>query len=194
MLGSFGSKLMDAGHRETQTASPPPKSSTPEAIVPASRPPVERTTKAEVISTFGPGLSVVGKISSDHAMQIFGKVEGELRASQVLIGDGAEVNGNVFAQDLTVRGYVKGTIRAVRVKLQGNGAIDGDIFHRALSIEENASFEGSSHRMDDPLETTKGEAMATPRQNLQSRVSPHSNGQEAVAVIGRNSDLEQAPP
>jgi cytoskeletal protein CcmA (bactofilin family) len=78
------------------------------------------------------------------------RIEGELRASQLLISDGAQVEGNVIAQDVTVCGRVKGTIRAVRVKLQNGGAVEGDIFHRSLSIDENSQFEGSSRRVENP--------------------------------------------
>jgi cytoskeletal protein CcmA (bactofilin family) len=75
-----------------------------------------------------------------------------LRASELLISDGAQVEGSVIAQDLTVRGRVKGTIRAVRVKLQDGAAVEGDIFHRSLSIDENSLFEGSSRRVENPTD------------------------------------------
>ena len=32
------------------------------------------------------------------------------------------------------------------------GAVEGDIFHRSLSIEENSQFEGSSRRVENPIE------------------------------------------
>jgi cytoskeletal protein CcmA (bactofilin family) len=89
-------------------------------------------------------------------VQIFGRIEGELRASDLLINDGAQVEGNVIAQDVTVCGSVKGTIRAVRVKLQNGGAVEGDIFHRSLAIDENSLFEGSSRRVENPTEASSG--------------------------------------
>jgi cytoskeletal protein CcmA (bactofilin family) len=87
-------------------------------------------------------------------VQVFGRIEGELRASDLLISDGAQVEGNVIAQDLTVCGSVKGTIRAVRVRLQNGGAVEGDIFHRSLAIDENSLFEGSSRRVENPTEAS----------------------------------------
>src|SRR5207253_490430 len=95
-------------------------------------------------------MSIVGKIDCKGPAQIFGRIEGELRASDLLISDGAQVEGNVIAQNLTVCGRVKGTIRAVRVKLQDGGAVEGDIFHRSLSIDENSQFEGSARRSVEP--------------------------------------------
>ena len=61
-------------------------------------------------------MSIVGKIECNGPAQVFGRIEGELRASDLLISDGAQVEGNVIAQGVTVCGRVKGTIRAVRVK------------------------------------------------------------------------------
>ena len=78
---------------------------------------------------------------------MFGRIEGELRASDLLIGDGAQIEGSVIAQNVTVCGRVKGTIHAVRVKLQNGGAVEGDIFHKSLSIDESSLFEGLSRRV-----------------------------------------------
>jgi cytoskeletal protein CcmA (bactofilin family) len=101
-------------------------------------------------SCIGSGMSVVGKIECDGPAQVFGRIEGELRASDLLIGDGAQIEGSVIAQNVTVCGCVKGTIRALRVKLQSGGAVEGDIFHKSLSIDENSLFEGSSRRVENP--------------------------------------------
>jgi cytoskeletal protein CcmA (bactofilin family) len=103
-------------------------------------------------STIGSGMSIVGNIECNGPAQVFGRVKGELRASELLIGDGAQIEGSVIAQDVTVCGRVKGTIRGVRVKLQDGGAVEGDIFHRSLSIDENSMFEGSSRRVENPTE------------------------------------------
>jgi cytoskeletal protein CcmA (bactofilin family) len=112
----------------------------------------EPTTNAGMASCIGSDMSIVGKIDCNGPAQVFGRIEGELRASQLLISDGAQVEGNVIAQDITVCGRVKGTIRAVRVKLQNGGAVEGDIFHRSLSIDENSQFEGSSRRVENPMD------------------------------------------
>jgi len=112
----------------------------------------EPVTKAEMASCIGSDMSIVGKIECNGPAQVFGRIEGELRASDLLISDGAHIEGSVVAQNVTVCGRVKGTIRAVRVKLQNGGAVEGDIFHRSLSIDENSQFEGSSRRVENPTE------------------------------------------
>src|SRR5438876_7390580 len=114
------------------------------------QPPAMPTAPAATRSCIGSGMSIVGNIECNGPAQVFGRVKGELRASDLLIGDGAQIEGSVIAQDVTVCGRVKGTIRAVRVKLQDGGAVEGDIFHRSLSIDENSMFEGSSRRVENP--------------------------------------------
>jgi cytoskeletal protein CcmA (bactofilin family) len=119
-------------------------------------------------SCIGSGMSIVGNIECNGPAQVFGRVKGELRASELLIGDGAQIEGSVIAQDVTVCGRVKGTIRAVRVKLQDGGAVEGDIFHRSLSIDENSMFEGSSRRVENPTEQPSTAAKGPKEEDLQS--------------------------
>jgi cytoskeletal protein CcmA (bactofilin family) len=127
------------------------------------------TTKAGTASCIGSDMSIVGKIECNGPAQVFGRIEGELRASDLLISDGAQVEGNVIAQDVTVCGRVKGTIRAGRVKLQNGGVVEGDIFHRSLSIDENSQFEGSSRRVENPTEPSSSvDAKGPQKEDMQS--------------------------
>ncbi|HMF26387.1 MAG TPA: polymer-forming cytoskeletal protein, partial [Pseudolabrys sp.] len=105
------------------------------------------------VSSISSGLSIVGKIIGHGALTIFGQVEGELRASTVVIAEGAKMEGDVVAEELTIGGYVKGTIHANRVKLNSTAVVEGDIFHRTLAIEENARFEGTSRRQENTIDT-----------------------------------------
>ena len=132
----------------------------------------EPTTKAGTASCIGSDMSIVGKIECNGPAQVFGRIEGELRASDLLISDGAQVEGNVIAQNVTVCGRVKGTIRAVRVKLEDGGAVEGDIFHRSLSIDENSQFEGSSRRVENPIDPLSSVNAKGPRKQDVQSLSP----------------------
>jgi cytoskeletal protein CcmA (bactofilin family) len=122
------------------------------SVVVTVAPKPAQTTKTGPDSCIGSGMSVIGKIECDGPAQVFGRIEGEVRASDLMVGDGAQIEGNVIAQNVTVCGCVKGTIHAVHVKLQSGGAVEGDIFHKSLSIDENSLFEGSSRRVENPTE------------------------------------------
>ena len=76
-----------------------------------------------------------------------------MHASNVVIAEGANVVGDIIAEELTVGGHLKGTIRANHVKVVSAGIVEGDIFHRTLAIEENAQFEGTSRRNENTIDT-----------------------------------------
>ena len=139
--------------------------------VPASVQQFERLAGAQAgapeapdsISSISADMTIVGKIAGSGTVKVFGRVEGELRASTVQIADGAQVEGDIVAEDVTIGGRLKGTVHADRVRLNGTAIVQGDIFHRSLAIEENARFEGSSRREDNAGEPpSRGEASRAP--------------------------------
>jgi len=144
----------------------------------------QATTKPGTASCIGSGMSIVGNVECDGPAQVFGRIKGELRASDLLIGDGAQIEGSVFAQEVTVCGRVKGTIRAVHVKLQNGGAVEGDIFHRSLSIDENSLFEGSSRRVENPTEPPSVDVKGPQEKGMHSSpLAPYLQRVEASAPI-----------
>ena len=142
----------------------------------------EPTTKAGTASCIGSDMSFVGHIECNGPAQVFGRIEGELRASDLLIGEGATIDGSVLAQNVTVCGHVKGTIRAVRVKLQNGGAVEGDIFHRSLSIDENSLFEGSSRRVENPTEIPS---------SIDAKIPQTTDTQSATPMSNVDADLQR---
>jgi cytoskeletal protein CcmA (bactofilin family) len=112
------------------------------------------TSRAEAASSISSGLLIVGKIIGRGTVTIFGQVQGELRASSVVIAEGAQMEGDVVAEELTINGHVKGTVHANRVRLGGTGVVEGDILHQTLAIEENARFEGVSRRSENAVDST----------------------------------------
>ena len=127
----------------------------------------------EAVSSIGADVKIVGQVISEGVVNIFGHVEGELRASSALIGDAAHFEGDIYTQDLVIRGHVTGTIHATRVKLEGSAVVQGDIFHRSLAIEENARFEGQSRRQENPIEARSIGEREVPE------LQPHTESTEA---------------
>jgi cytoskeletal protein CcmA (bactofilin family) len=159
----------------------------------ASGPEPTATRKSGRDSCIGAGMSIVGKIECNGPAQVFGRIEGEVRASDLLVGDGATIDGSVVAQNVTVCGRIKGTIRAVRVKLQNGGAVEGDIFHRSLSIDENSVFEGSSRRVENPTEIPSGiDAKAPQTKDIQSP-TPTSDLQRVESTLSAWSESTAEP-
>ena len=150
---------------------------------------VGHSAAPEGASSISSGLSIVGKIVGEGTLGIFGHVEGEVHASTVQIGDGAKVEGNIVAEELTIGGRVKGTIHANRVKLNSTAVVEGDIYHRSLAIEENAQFEGMSRRQENVIDTPS----LVPAKRSQAHAI-NVNGQGSGASDGLNPSQAQAAP
>jgi cytoskeletal protein CcmA (bactofilin family) len=132
----------------------------------------------EAASSISSGLTIVGKIVGHGALTIFGRVDGELRASIVVIAEGAEMVGDVVAEELTVNGHVKGTIHANRVRLGGTGVVEGDIFNRTLAIEENARFEGASRRNEKAIDPQSFVQKKRPQAQIAPIEGDHESGSD----------------
>lgn len=145
----------------------PDRSGKPAAAAPEPRiENVAPTSRAqETVSTIGSGMLITGNIVSTGALQVFGRVIGDIHAARLVVCEGAQVEGKVMAQEAVVDGTFKGTIHANAVKLQSTAKVDGEIYNKSLSIEQNAQFEGVARRLDKAIEApsaaqTKAEAPA----------------------------------
>ena len=147
--------------------------SIPQPQRPSSETPA-RLDAPETVSSISTGMTIVGKLVGEGLLKIYGRMEGEVHAATVWISDGAEVEGNIVAQDVTVSGRVKGTIHANRVTLNSTAVVEGDIFHRSLSVEENARFEGSSRREDNVIDAASVQhvKISIPQSLAQPEVAP----------------------
>lgn len=106
-----------------------------------------------VPSIIGEDLAIQGNVSSKGEIQVDGQIQGDVHCGSLLLGDKAQINGSVIAEDVVVRGKVMGSIRGLRVTLQSQSHVEGDIYHQSLAIEQGAYFEGKSRRSDNPMET-----------------------------------------
>lgn len=118
----------------------------PKTETPAAKP------QQDMLSTFGKGMLITGNVVCTGALQIFGRVTGEIHAAKVVVCEGAKVEGKIRAQDVTIQGEFLGTVHANSVKLQSTAKVDGEVFNKQLAIEQNALFEGVSRRLERPIE------------------------------------------
>jgi len=102
-------------------------------------------------SIIGEDLTIEGNVSSKGEIQVDGQIKGDVHCGSLLLGDKAQVDGSVIAEDVVIRGKVLGSIRGLRVSLQSQSHVEGDIYHQSLAIEQGAYFEGKSRRSDTPL-------------------------------------------
>lgn len=132
----------------------------------------------DIVTTFGSGMLVTGNVVCAGAVQIFGRVLGDIRAVHLIIGQGAYVEGTVTAHDAVVQGTFKGTLYANTVKLQGDALVQGEVYNKSLSIESNVVFEGSSRRLEQAVDAPS---------------AAEANGQPAAALPPVDEPLDLVP-
>ena len=116
------------------------------------RPPMTDASTKSVISN---DLKIIGqglKIISQGTLQVDGEVEGDVRGTEVIIGEKGRVTGTVAAERVIVRGTISGVIRGMTVTLQASSRVEGDIHHMSLAIEQGAEFDGRCKRPADASE------------------------------------------
>lgn len=142
----------DRAHPDQKTVAGAAKDYMPSA--PAPKPP------ASVLSS---DLTVVGNVRTAGDITVQGKVEGDIRAQLLTVGEGAIVSGEIVADDVVVNGRVVGRVRGLKVRLTSTARVEGDIIHKTIAIEAGAQFEGSVKRDENPL-ADPPEALPPPSQ------------------------------
>ena len=113
---------------------------------PAGRP---TTIASEVI--------IEGHLVTNGEIQIDGTINGDVRARVCIVDANGVIHGEVYAEEVLVRGRVIGPIRGIHVHILAGGHVEGDVINETLSVENGAYIDGKIRRSEDPL----SEPMAT---------------------------------
>jgi cytoskeletal protein CcmA (bactofilin family) len=165
-------------------------SSTPASAVSTTPAPQRRPARSSAPSILSADAVVTGTLTSVGDMQVDGRVEGDIRSIGLVIGEKAEIHGEIYAEEVTVRGRVIGRILARKVLLCATSHVEGDILHEAFAVESGAFFEGNCRHSDNPLGDAQPAAplaaVAMPEQSVitpASRVETTLPGQATFATI-----------
>jgi cytoskeletal protein CcmA (bactofilin family) len=124
----------------------------------------------------GEGLKVVGNVTAEGRVEIYGRLDGEVQCKSLLLSRKAHLVGAVTAEHAIINGKVEGPIHAAHVTLKSRAHVVGDIHHQSLSIKKGAYFEGRS------VQTSK-EKQAVPEKAWKKlRPVPGNANREAVAA------------
>ena len=107
--------------------------------------------KNSTSSLLGKGIKIIGKISSKGAIQLDGILEGEIKASKLVIEKSAKVVGSVTSEDLVIKGRIIGPVFGKKVRFGSSARVEGDTFHETIAIEDGAYYEGSIRRHSGEL-------------------------------------------
>jgi cytoskeletal protein CcmA (bactofilin family) len=103
-----------------------------------------RRAEQHGLSIVAPDLVVTGDLESGGVVKVEGRVTGMVRAGQqVLVAQGAVIDGDLNTRDAVVGGTVHGSIHATdRVEVQPHAVVEGDITTRNLLIQEGGRVNG----------------------------------------------------
>lgn len=111
------------------------------------------------LSIVAPDLVVTGDLESGGVVKVEGRVAGMVRAGQqVLVAQGAVIDGDLHTREAVVGGTVHGSIHASeRVEVQPHAVVEGDITTRNLLIQEGGRVNGVvTMRADNALDGPAG--------------------------------------
>ena len=93
-------------------------------------------------TVIGKELKIVGSITADCLVWVYGQIDGQLHCSSLVIDNAAHVSGTVAAERIVVDGKVEGSIQGGKVVLKSRAQVVGDLYYQSLAIESGASFDG----------------------------------------------------
>ena len=97
-------------------------------------------------SILGSDLIITGDIKTDGDVQIDGRLDGNIKAGNVTIGEQGAVNGKISAGTVHVRGKVTGKVDATTVDLAETANVQADLVQDQLMIANGAFFDGKCTR------------------------------------------------
>jgi cytoskeletal protein CcmA (bactofilin family) len=119
-----------------------------------------RRTDQVPFSIIASDMVITGDLDTKGVVRVEGRIRGNVRVgAQVLVAQGAVIEGDLHTQEVVVAGQVSGAIHARdRVELQATALVTGDIFTPRISIVEGARVTGEV-KMDqvaqgDPVGTS----------------------------------------
>jgi len=94
-----------------------------------------------------PGAKFEGTLETKGMFRIDSQMKGTLVSREVLIlGEHAEVEGEILGNQVMISGKFQGTIRASsRVEIQAKAIVRGEIHSPCVIIEPEAAFDGKCH-------------------------------------------------
>lgn len=96
-------------------------------------------------------VHIKGEITAAGDVELNGTVEGEIICRSLLIATDARLVGKATAEKVVVRGSAEANIKAVHITLASSAKVKGEIMCKAFSVDEDAQFDGTTQRVNDPL-------------------------------------------
>ena len=109
-------------------------------------------------SVFADDLHIKGNVTSKGDVQLNGVVDGELSARTLWLEKGSSIKSSAIAEKVVIGGNVEGNVYGDSVKLKSSANVRGEVVSNSLSVDEEAYFDGTSNRVENPVKDRKRES------------------------------------
>ena len=107
-----------------------------------------------VPSIISADMTIRGNLKCAGRLQIEGTVLGDIEVGQLVISDGAVVQGEIDAQEVEISGTLTGLVRAREITLKSAARVVGDLYQEVLAIDPGAQLEGQCRRLTNETAAT----------------------------------------
>jgi cytoskeletal protein CcmA (bactofilin family) len=94
------------------------------------------------LSFIGPEVLVSGDLATDAQLHVDGRIDGNVRCSQLVQGEAGIIAGNIQADEARIAGTVEGQVNVRTLFVEASARIMGDIAYETISIDAGAQLEG----------------------------------------------------
>ena len=99
-------------------------------------------------SILSKSLKIRGDLVSSGMIEIEGIIDGNISSNSIILREEAEVEGEMIAESIIIKGSFRGNIRAKNISISSKARVFGAIEYVCLAVEDGASIEGLFIKLD----------------------------------------------
>lgn len=99
--------------------------------------------KVKLESFIGSNTRFQGTIKTEGTLRVDGRVDGNIEADWLVLGENSSLKGNASATGIVVGGLVEGNLTAKEiVEVKDKGQVRGDVLTTKLTVSEGGLIDG----------------------------------------------------
>lgn len=102
-----------------------------------------------IISIISKDSYIKGELHSTGSLDVEGNIEGDIFGNIVTIREEGQVNGNITAKTLNLKGKFSGKIKSERINISAKADIKGILEYVSLCVEDGAKIEGELKKINE---------------------------------------------
>lgn len=119
----------------------------------------EEKEQGETTSVIGREMSLVGNVTFKGRLRLDGKIEGNVKGENLILGAPGKIIGDVNAANLVCHGHVEGNVDAKKLHVMRGGTITGKVETADLSVESGALLNGEIKSRSQDLRLIPGSSI-----------------------------------